>query len=534
MSFPADREQHWQPRPLVALGLRLVSVLVPAAAGAASAYGFATAVPLPDGLARAGWLVVLVAISTLAAALAERVGRRFLPLAVLFRLSLVFPDRAPSRFAIVRGAGNVRQLERRIHDAREHGVDPEPARAAEQILGLVSALSAHDRKTRGHSERVRAFTDLVAAELRLADDDRDRLRWAALLHDIGKLQVPSRILNKPGRPDPREWERLQEHPAAGARIAAPLLAWLGPWGQAIEQHHERFAGGGYPGGLAGDDISLAARIVSVADSFEVMTAARSYKKPISVPAARRELATCAGDQFDPAIVRSFLNVSLGRLWWTVGPASWTALLPVIGPVQRASGQVAAAAGSGAAAVAVGAGTLLSAFAGTATAYDTGGGPAITRSVLTGADPGASEPGQDEDHGPGTDRDDDGGRPTDGTGTVDPGGGNEEPPVDEPPDPVDPDPVDEVLDDPGGAVGEVVDGATGAVDDVVDGAGETVDDVVDGTTDVLDDVVGAGTDALDTVTGGSSDAVDGVVESVTGTVDDAIDDVTDLTGGLLGG
>ena len=211
------------------------------------------------------------------------------------------------------------------------------------------------------------------------------------------------------------------------------------------------------------------------------------------------------------IVRAFLNVSLGRLWWTVGPASWTALLPVIGPVQRAGGRIAAAAGSGAAAVAVGAGTLLSAFAGTATAYDTGGGPAVTRSVLTGVDPGTSDPVQMEEHGPATDRDDDGERPTDGTGTVDPGGGNEEPTVDEPPDP-DAGPVDGVLDDPGGAVGEVV----------------------DGTTDVLDDVVGAGTDALDPVTGGSSDAVDGVVEGVTDTVDDAIDDLTDLTGGVLGG
>ena len=73
-------------------------------------------------------------------------------------------------------------------------------RAAKQILSLVAALSARDRKTRGHSERVRAFTDLVATQLRMPEDDRDRLRWAALLHDIGKLRVPAKVLNKPGRP----------------------------------------------------------------------------------------------------------------------------------------------------------------------------------------------------------------------------------------------------------------------------------------------------------------------------------------------
>ena len=241
-----DDEQRWRPRPLLSFALRLVSVLVPAAAGAASAYGYVVAMPAPGGLATIPWAFGLVLSSTIATAFAERIGKRFLPLAVLLRLSLVFPDRAPSRFAMARGAGNVRVLERRIRDAREQGVDQAPVRAAEQILSLVAALSAHDRKTRGHSERVRAFTDLVAGQLRLPEADRDRLRWAALLHDIGKLHVPAKILNKPGRPEPREWETLQGHPAAGARIAAPLMAWLGPWGDAIEQHHERFGGGGYP------------------------------------------------------------------------------------------------------------------------------------------------------------------------------------------------------------------------------------------------------------------------------------------------
>lgn len=499
-----EDERRWRPRPWLSFALRLVSVLVPAAAGAASAYGYVVALPMPDGFATIPWVLGLVVSSTVATALAERIGKRFLPLAMLLRLSLVFPDRAPSRFAMARGAGNVRVLERRIHEARVNGVDQGPARAAEQILALVAALSAHDRKTRGHSERVRAFTDLAAGQLRLPDVDRDRLRWAALLHDIGKLHVPARILNKAGRPDAREWETLQGHPAAGARIAAPLLSWLGPWGDAIEQHHERFGGGGYPRSLAGEEISLAARIVSVADSFEVMTAARSYKKPMSVPAARRELAACAGEQFDPAIVRAFLNVSLGRLWLTVGPMSWTALVPVLGPAQRAGGQIAVAAKGAAAAIAVGAAGLVPMATGTAAAappawtgssaaaYPTPGDPAVGDDVRTGGT-GPGIGAGDHRAVPG-----DRGEPGGGSGGGDPGG----------------DPVDEIpVDNPSGTVNGVVKDTVGTVNGLVDGTTGAVNEVVDGATDVLDDLLG-GTD-------------------VSGAVDEPVQDLTGIVGGLLG-
>ncbi len=498
-----DDERRWRPRPWLSFTLRLVSVLVPAAAGAASAYAFVGAVPMPGGLATIPWVFGLVVSSTIATAIAERIGKRFLPLSMLLRLSLVFPDRAPSRFAMARGAGNVRVLERRIREARTEGVDRGPARAAEQILSLVAALSAHDRKTRGHSERVRAFTDLAAGELKLGDADRDRLRWAALLHDIGKLRVPARILNKAGRPDAREWETLQGHPAAGARIAAPLLPWLGPWGDAIEQHHERFGGGGYPRSLEGEQISLAARIVSLTDSFEVMTAARSYKKPMSVPAARRELAACAGEQFDPAIVRAFLNVSLGRLWLTVGPMSWTALIPVLGPVQRAGGQLAAAAKGAAAAIAVGAAGFLPLVNGTAAASPPSSETATRGTV---SDPAAVGPSPDDGVRTGGSR---GGGPGEGVGDHheiprdegQAGGGSGQ------------DPGGNPLDDPGGTLDDAVDDPVGAVDDVVGTATDMVDDVVDGASDVVDDVVGGTT---------GSDILD-----------DPVDDITDLVDGLLG-
>jgi putative nucleotidyltransferase with HDIG domain len=522
-----DDERRWRPRPWLSFALRLVSVLVPAAAGAAGAYAYVAAVPMPDGLATIPWVVGLVVSSTIAAALAERIGKRFLPLAMLLRLSLVFPDRAPSRFAMARGAGNVRVLERRIHQARENGVDQGPARAAEQILALVAALSAHDRKTRGHSERVRAFTDLAAGQLRLPDADRDRLRWAALLHDIGKLHVPARILNKPGRPDPREWETLQGHPAAGARIAAPLLSWLGPWGDAIEQHHERFDGGGYPRSLAGEEISLAARIVSVADSFEVMTAARSYKKPMSVPAARRELAACAGEQFDPTIVRAFLNVSLGRLWLTVGPTSWTALVPLLGPAQRAGGQIAAAAKGAAAAIVVGAAGVLPMANGTAAASlpsSTIVSTGVTADPTPDADPSGDEnvrtegtepvgpgdgvgghrevPGDgvgDHREVPGDDGGGGGGSGS-GGGTGSSSGGSGGSGGGSP------------VDDPTGALNDAVSDTVGTVDGIVDGTTDTVNGVADGATDVVDDLLGV---------------------DVSGVVDEPVEDLTGIVGGLLG-
>ena len=146
--------------------------------------------------------------------------------------------------------------------------------AAERILKLLSALSSHDRFTRGHAERVRAYTDLIAEKMSLPAAERERLRWAALLHDIGKLRVPSALLNKAGKPTPEEWALLQQHPTQGSVIAAPLLDWLRPMDRVIAEHHERFDGTGYPVGIAGEAISLGARIVTVADCFEAMTAVR--------------------------------------------------------------------------------------------------------------------------------------------------------------------------------------------------------------------------------------------------------------------
>ena len=229
----APAEGRWRARPASSVAIRIAAIVIPAVGAAAAAVILGRLIPVPDGLARLVWLVAVLALATLVAYLIERLARRVLPLAVLLQLSLAFPDRAPSRFAMARTAGNVRRLEERIQTAKRDGLDDDPARAARQILELVAALSAHDRKTRGHSERVRAYADMLAAELDLGESDRDRLRWAALLHDIGKLEVPAKIAQQaraPGR------SGMGAAPTASPR----RLAHRGPAGPvawAVGHHH---------------------------------------------------------------------------------------------------------------------------------------------------------------------------------------------------------------------------------------------------------------------------------------------------------
>jgi hypothetical protein len=210
--------------------------------------------------------------------------------------------------------------------------------AAEKIVTLAATLSAHDRTTRGHAERVRALTDMIAEELNLPPPHRDRLRWSSLLHDIGKLAVHPDILNKDGALSAEEWEIIRRHPLEGGRLTAPIAPWLGEWANTIAEHHERFDGRGYPYGLSGRRISLGGRIVAVADSYDVMTSMRSYKRPMAPDKARQELATCAGTQFDPEVVRAFLAVSVWRLR-LAAPFSWLGSLwstKVVGAAARIS------------------------------------------------------------------------------------------------------------------------------------------------------------------------------------------------------
>jgi len=347
----AVERSEWQRRPVLSVALRVAVFAGPVLGSFGIALLLSRMLPRASGGLSAALLIAVVAGASLVTLVVfERAARKLLPLAALLNLSLLFPDKAPQRFAVARATGNPRDLQDRLEKARAGGHSDDAA-GLQAVVELVLALSVHDKGTRGHSERVRVFADLLADELKIDEASRARLRWAALLHDVGKLHVPTTILNKPDRPDAAEWEVLHRHPEEGARLVAPLLPWLGDWGHAVVEHHERWDGTGYPRGLRASQISLAARIVSVADTYEVMTAPRAYKRPMSVAASRRELTRAAGTQLDPHVVRAFLNISVGRLWRTVGLAAWVGQIPALGRFLEGLTRAGAMAGSGVATVA---------------------------------------------------------------------------------------------------------------------------------------------------------------------------------------
>lgn len=387
----------WNARPGWALVLRIVSVVLPVVGSVVVTVALARLWPAPAELSgRLVWLAALMVAATASLLVIDRLARRLLPLATLLQMSLIFPDAAPSRFAIALRTGTTRQLERRLAD-QAGGSSAEPtvgdalrqteSEAATAMLELVAALSKHDRFTRGHSERVRAYAALIGEELGLDELELSKLQWAALVHDIGKLDVPQTILTKPEALTPDEFEVIKTHPAAGDRMIEPLRPWLGEWADAVVQHHERLDGAGYPLGLRGEEIGLAARIISVADTFDVITAARSYKKPLPAELAKRELTRCAGTQFDDRVVRAFLSISIGRLRFAMGPLSFFASLPYVGALTAPAASTAAAVVVGTTA-ALGGGIVI------ADPFDS---PPTELAIVAPVDDEATEPGDaDED------------------------------------------------------------------------------------------------------------------------------------------
>lgn len=172
---------------------------------------------------------------------------------------------------------------------------------------LVAALDARDKETEGHSRRVVAFTLAVAEQLKIPDGELTAIWRGALLHDIGKIGVPDAILRKPGSLTEEEWRIMRCHPEWGLQILAGI-PHLEEACQIVYTHQERWDGTGYPRGLAGEAIPLGARIFAIADTFDAITSDRPYRPGRSYSFARTEIEAGSGTQFDPNVVRAFLQI----------------------------------------------------------------------------------------------------------------------------------------------------------------------------------------------------------------------------------
>ena len=175
------------------------------------------------------------------------------------------------------------------------------------LQALVSALDVRDNETAGHSVRVTRYSIAIAERLRVNEAVIDQVRQGALLHDIGKIGVPDAILRKNGKLTEAEWKEMQKHPVIGKTFLEDI-EFLRPATAVVYCHHERWDGTGYPGGLSGDAIPLAARIFAVADALDTITSERYYKKAKSFREAREEIERSAGTHFDPAVVKGFLTL----------------------------------------------------------------------------------------------------------------------------------------------------------------------------------------------------------------------------------
>ena len=175
------------------------------------------------------------------------------------------------------------------------------------LEALAKAIDARDRYTAGHSERVTAYAQVLARAMCLPDDDIEVIRLAGMLHDIGKVGVPDRVLLKAGPLDASERALIEPHTTIGFEMLRDL-PFLRDALPAIRGHHERWDGHGYPDGLARDVIHPHARILAVADSFDAMTSARPYRHALPFAEAARRLRADAGTQFDPSVVSAFVRV----------------------------------------------------------------------------------------------------------------------------------------------------------------------------------------------------------------------------------
>jgi len=176
------------------------------------------------------------------------------------------------------------------------------------MAAMAAAVEARDGYTDLHCRRLSTFSSLIAQRMGLPHEEIEAIGLGALLHDVGKIGVRDAVLNKPGRFTTEERIEMMRHPVIGARVVGSVHGLSPTILHCVRHHHERWSGQGYPDGLAGEAIPLAARIVSVVDVWDALSSRRPYKKPLEQPRVLEMLSKMRGDLLDPAIVDLFLRV----------------------------------------------------------------------------------------------------------------------------------------------------------------------------------------------------------------------------------
>jgi putative nucleotidyltransferase with HDIG domain len=180
------------------------------------------------------------------------------------------------------------------------------------LEALGDALDLKDSETEGHSRRVTAYTIAIARKMGLQKEEINVIARGAFLHDIGKMAIPDQILRKPGKLTEEETAIMREHAYAGYKLLSNI-PFLGEAAEIVYSHQERYDGLGYPRSLKGDQIPLGARIFSIADTLDAITSDRPYRPAQTFQAARKEIEAWSGRQFDPAIVKIFLDMP-DKIW----------------------------------------------------------------------------------------------------------------------------------------------------------------------------------------------------------------------------
>ena len=269
---------------------------------------------LPESDERGAFLVA----ERLRRAVHRTFGEAEIPLTISFGVA-TYPEHGDDADLLMRAADQALYAAKDLGKDRSVLYSPEVARMLEgggqrvadrgemqlaTVIGLAEALDIRDTGTARHSQTVGRYARMMAEELQLSAERVERVRLAGILHDVGKIGISDRVLTKPGPLTDEEWIEMRTHPEIAARLLSrEEFEDLREW---ILAHHERPDGTGYPRGLSGDEIPLEARILAVADAYEAMTADRVYRPALAVGAARAELRTGTGSQFDGEIVEAFL------------------------------------------------------------------------------------------------------------------------------------------------------------------------------------------------------------------------------------